>query len=376
MNANGLSNFIIAQASSGLTDFLQQLPVGLILMFCGSGVLLVTITFMIIRARTRRDQPPASASLVADPVPPATASSSAGMDDLPDLDLLVNQPPVPRAPEPAPAPAPAPAPVPTPAAPAPARTTRRDTFSVSLADGGTAQAVEVVTILRDVVDGSLIVQMGDRAFRDLSRDETFRNNFLKVMREFSPVVKNAPRPEPKSTPDAAAPAPPRPQAYEAIPQPEQPEAPEPSDEDSAPHSLRDLLVAEELPSDTPAAPPLAPPPPAPGGIMPGDLPRFSLEDEPQVVKKRAGLLGRQKTEFVPVPELNLAEAIETYLQHKLNHTPQYEGRSIHVHSAPDGGVAIEVDGVFYDSVGDVTDADVRAFLSATIQEWQARNTRT
>ncbi len=234
----------------------------------------------------------------------------------------------------------------------------------------------MVTILRDVVDGSLIVQMGDRAFRDLSRDETFRNNFLKVMREFSPVVKNAPRPEPKSTPDAAAPAPPRPQAYEAIPQPEQPEAPEPSDEDSAPHSLRDLLVAEELPSDTPAAPPLAPPPPAPGGIMPGDLPRFSLEDEPQVVKKRAGLLGRQKTEFVPVPELNLAEAIETYLQHKLNHTPQYEGRSIHVHSAPDGGVAIEVDGVFYDSVGDVTDADVRAFLSATIQEWQARNTRT
>jgi hypothetical protein len=35
-------------------------------------------------------------------------------------------------------------------------------------------------------------------------------------------------------------------------------------------------------------------------------------------------------------------------------------------------VRIQVDDKFYDAVGDVADAEVRAFLSATIQEWQDR----
>jgi hypothetical protein len=73
-----------------------------------------------------------------------------------------------------------------------------------------------------------------------------------------------------------------------------------------------------------------------------------------------------------IPELDIAGAIETYLQHKLAQTPEYAGRKIHVHSAPGGGVRIQVDESFYDAVGDVTDAGVREFLSATIQEWQDR----
>ena len=54
--------------------------------------------------------------------------------------------------------------------------------------------------------------------------------------------------------------------------------------------------------------------------------------------------------------------------------PDYQGRSIHVHPSPDGGVTIEVDGQYFDAVGDVTDDKVRALLSQTIQEWQTRNT--
>jgi hypothetical protein len=200
--------------------------------------------------------------------------------------------------------------------------------------------------------------MGGKTYRDLSHDETFRSGFLKVMRELSPVVTQAPK-APKPEPQ-----------------------PEPVHQESA--SLRDLLTDDE-PLDLEvdalekAPPPLRrpsmPPPPAADGKMPGDLPRFSMDSEPQVVKKRGGLLGRKKTQFVPVPELDLAGAIEAYLQHKLRHTPEYDGRSIHVHPSPDGGVAIEVDGTFYDTVGDVAETDVRGFLSATIQEWQERNSR-
>jgi hypothetical protein len=107
--------------------------------------------------------------------------------------------------------------------------------------------------------------------------------------------------------------------------------------------------------------------------MPGDLPRFTLEEEPQKIKTRGGLLGRTKTEFVPVPELNIAGAIEAYLQHKLQNTPDFVGRSIHVNPTEDGGVAIEVDGTHYEAVSDVTDDTVRNFLSTTIQEWQQRH---
>jgi hypothetical protein len=325
--------FILAQASSGMSDFFRQLPVPLIIMFCGSALLLLVASFVIVRARTQRGEK-------ARPAPPATAKSTVPLDaDLPDLDLLVT----------------APAPKLAPVEAAPARAPRAGTYTVHLNDGDTTQAVEVVTILRDVVDGGLIIQMGGKTYRDLSRDETFRTGFLKVMRELSPVVTQAPR--------ATKPA-----APETPPEPQQP---------APTSSLRDLLTSDEPfeIDDAPAPARTAPPPPTTDGTMPGDLPRYSLDSEPQVIKKRGGLLGRTKTEFVPVPELNLAGAIEAYLQHKLRHTPEYTARSIHVHPSPDGSVAIEVDGTFYDAVGDVAEADVRSFLSTTIQEWQERNAR-
>ena len=68
--------------------------------------------------------------------------------------------------------------------------------------------------------------------------------------------------------------------------------------------------------------------------------------------------------------LDLATAIETYLQHKLKHTPEYAEREIHVRSAPGGGVLIQVDAQFYEAVSDVEDDPIRQFLMATIQEWQ------
>ena len=81
----------------------------------------------------------------------------------------------------------------------------------------------------------------------------------------------------------------------------------------------------------------------------------------------------QKSDLPPVPEINIAGAIETYLQHKKSLTPEYANRSIHIYPAPGGGVSIEVDGKYFEAVSDVTDADVREFLSETISEWQDRH---
>ncbi len=70
-------------------------------------------------------------------------------------------------------------------------------------------------------------------------------------------------------------------------------------------------------------------------------------------------------------ELDLAGQIESYLQQKLLTAPDIASRGLHVHSAPGGGVQIEVDGRYYASVDDVDDAEIKAYLQQTIVEWQS-----
>lgn len=75
---------------------------------------------------------------------------------------------------------------------------------------------------------------------------------------------------------------------------------------------------------------------------------------------------------VPEAGSGIAAQIETYLQAKLLGTPFLIQRNIHVRSGAGGGVLIEVDGLSYEAVGDVTDPEVRQFLQETIQEWESR----
>jgi len=323
---------------SGFDDFIRQVPTGPIVMLCISGILMIVALVAIVRARVQRakksrstlSQPP-----VYIPVPrPATS-------DLPDLDMLI---PASSQPELA----------------APSRPARKGTYNVDLKGGDTAEAVEVMTILRDVVNGDLIVQIGDKAYRHLASDDPVKANFMKIMRELAGVVKTDPLPTSK---------------VEEVKSPKPVETSALSESYDEPPSLRDLIPAspaEEEPQAKPKPAYIPPPPTSPTGEMPGDLPKYKWDEKPAAPKK-GGLFRRGKLELEPVPELNIAGAIEAYLQHKLKYTPGYESRNIHVHPAPDGGVSIEVDGKFYDSVGDVDDADVREFLSTTIQEWQQRN---
>ena len=67
----------------------------------------------------------------------------------------------------------------------------------------------------------------------------------------------------------------------------------------------------------------------------------------------------------------MQEQIEEILQARLPYSP-FAGRAIHIHTSVDGGVAIEVDGKYYDGVGSVPQADVQEFLRSVVQEWESR----
>ncbi|NDJ61993.1 MAG: hypothetical protein GYB67_12755 [Chloroflexi bacterium] len=341
----------------GIADFFQQLPPVLYIMFCGSGLLLIVASTLIINARARRSRlAMAAANGQISPNEGASAPSASvlnfaflrpggrgrsGADDsgddddgeLPDLDALLGDVPAPTettADQAAPQPAPQPA---------------HGAFRVTLASGAEVEAVEVLRILRDVADGSLIIQIGDAVYRNppALADAEFKRRFNSTIRTLFASISSAAGAEssesaPSTTPDAPVDTPPQPS-----------------------------------PSPVPAAPPAPPPPPlsqpaehkpAP---LPGDLPKFSTDNYGTPPQKRGRKLVQE-----PVPEINIAAAIEAYLQHKLSQTPDYAGRSIHVRPASDGSLTIEVDGSFYESVGDVSDAAVRTFLAATIQEWQER----
>jgi hypothetical protein len=350
------------------SDFLQQIPFALIIQICLAGSLLAgaIVYFRYIRKR-RTDQPPAepdnpapveevlpdAEAVEPDSPPEPAALPRIDMGLLPDLDLLVDSPlaDVPPA-------APQTAPPLIPDEP-PKRVSESGTYTLNLHSGQTATAKEVLTILRDADDDRLIVQIGDIAYRTLVDNPDTRKQFTQIMRELSDTV-TKPDARVAASPEVEAPT------SESMPDPIPAEViPEPLSENDVP-DLRDLLL--ETPEPTVES---TPPPITPEGDMPGDLPSFRLEDHPVEVKKR-GLLRRKKVESAPVPELDIAASIEAYLQHKLKHTAEYTGRKIHVHSAPGGGVRIQVDEQYYDAVGDVDDAAIREFMAATIQEWQDR----
>jgi hypothetical protein len=320
-----------------LGGLISQLPVPLIAMVCiGGGLWLAALVFFAFirpnRVKRRKaaeqavEAPPAFVPYTAPAVPAASAA------ELPDLDLLMNA-------EPAPEPVRA-----TQTAPSVQATGARrlSSVDVKLADGNMIHAQETLIVLRDPRDGKLIVQMSDTGHKSL--DGGIRAGFMDLMRELGQMA-TATSPAPAAAPVSAPPLE-SPAAVEFVP-----------------------AVPVQA---APVAPPMvsaAPPSPSGTGAMPGDLPKYSeMKDE---IKSR-GAFRASKSEMPPIPELNIPAAIEAYLQYKKQFSPEYAQRSIHVLPAMGGGVRIEVDGTYYESVGDVADNDIRAFLQATIQEWQKR----
>jgi hypothetical protein len=301
---------------SGFSSFFQQIPAGLILMFCGSGLLLIGVFVYFIVARRR---------VVPSALPVAAfsgASEGAANDaDLPDLDLLVSR-------EPAPADESAPLEPPEPLAPAPTVPAVDGAQAVRLAEGVDVHATEVLTVLRDAADSSLIVQIGDRSYRNPPSlaDADFKRRYNAIIRElFLASFGDSLNVTPESG-----------------------EAPAANTSTATPEELAALGLLEDE-------------------RVPGDLPKYQWDP------LQKPILGRgRKLKFEPVEEISVAEAIEAFLQHKLARAPEFAGRKLHVRSAPGGGLRIEVDGQFFETIDEVSDEAARAFLADAVREWQER----
>lgn len=331
-------------------EFLGQVPTVLFIYICIPvvGLSMAIIWFAWIKPRMKKanEEGEINSQSLADtdastPMPTTTIMDEMDMEDMPDLNMLVN----PSAMKQREAPVLSPTPPPESArAVASAPIQKGTKYQVRLHTGDTIESEEVVSVLRDPRDGRLVVYIENTGYRTLVDTPDVKAHFVQIMKELSDVV---------TQPDNLSPT-------------ETESAPEMDDSSDTVDELRD-----EIYDDTPTMNTAPPPPINADGAMPGDLPSFKMEDyEGEPVKK--GRFGRAQVEYQAAPELDIAGAIEAYLQHKIRHTPEYNGRNIHVHSAPDGGVRIEVDGQFYEAVSDVANPEDRAFLSATIQEWQDR----
>lgn len=310
---------------SGMGDFLQQLPVAFIVIFCGSGLALIGAIVLIANARARKATTSASVSASA---PRTPAPVDYGVSDMPDLDVLLRSD----------------------NAPAPPRNVKQGTYSVSLAGGETIDAAEVLTVMRDLAGGGLIVQVGDktrRVTKDMG-DSEFQQKLSSILKELARASGLASQPAPANTSKVE----PAPQA--AIPAAE-PAAP-------VPETKPEPIAAKKPQAE--ASPRLSTPPSARSAAF--DLPTYSL-DTPTPTTRR----DLKRAIGQPVPELDIAGRIEAFLQHKLATIDLFAGRALHVLPADDG-IRIQVDETFYDAVDEIEDAEVRAFLQTTIQEWQDR----
>jgi hypothetical protein len=343
----------------GFNDFFSQLPPILYIMFCGSGILLLAaVAVSVVQRRAKltkmiaeAKQPPADAA----PVLNATPADL----DLPDLDDLLK--------------------------PAPLYKPRAGTFRLMLAGStGEVEAAEVMSVLRNVEDGGLLIQIGDQVYRHppAAADAEFQRRFSNTVRELAgsaaapdaspapaappaPVLVTPP-PSPTPAPTQAEPLMLEPDIAEIVSAPLEPDIAEIVSAPLEP-DMGDI-VSEPPPA--PTTPGTMPPAKSGSVPLPGDLPKFRMPEKFTPPKNR--LRRPPPPDRTPVPEINLAAAIEEYLQHKLELTNEFAGRSFHIRDAGHGGVRIEVDGRFFEAVGDIDDPQARAFIASAIQEWQDR----
>jgi hypothetical protein len=181
-------------------------------------------------------------------------------------------------------------------------------------DGDT---VEVFRVLRDLADGSLLVEIEGKRYTRLTEitDGQVGRRFVanaRALAHFAMLLKGPPPPAPP------------PQANTPPPAPERPVA-------------------------------AAPPPP------------------PKVGHTATQMAKEVQSDEQPANQINLADQIEELLQYRLTMHPTLALRSIHVRPSFGGGVRIVVDSTSYDSVDKVPEEEVREFIQATISEWNARN---
>jgi hypothetical protein len=198
-----------------------------------------------------------------------------------------------------------------------------------------SDAIEVMRVWRDLNDGSIIVQMGEQRYRAMAeiQNPDLARRFVAVVRELWNMVNSGGA---KAT-GTIQPLPPA----GAVPPP-------------ADNSMVGMKArAAGLLNGAPPAEP-----PAKGNRLSQGI--------------RAVVGGGSSTPASSEPA-GIAGAVEEFLQFKLSTTPQFASRSIHIRPSHDHGIKIEVDGRYFDSIGEVFDADVREYLLSIMKEWEARH---
>ena len=206
-------------------------------------------------------------------------------------------------------------------------------LDVKISSGGDTSAREMISILRDEADGHLIIQIGNTGYRTLVDNAKAKSGFSKIMKELSEAV---------TTPDDNPPVKAKPQV----------QMPPPAQDTRKSHDDDDDDV-----------------------VLPGDIRVPKMDDLPDAYG--TGRFGQVKVKKVSpvdkVEDINIADAIDAYLQYKIGQTPEMQGRGIRIWSAFGGGVRIEVNGKQYEFVDEVEEPDAREFIQQAISEWQDRH---
>lgn len=204
-------------------------------------------------------------------------------------------------------------------------------LDVRISSGGDTSARELISILRDEADGRLIIQIGNTGYRTLADNTKAKTGFSKIMKELSEAVTT-----PDDNPPVKAKSRPSPPPVQATRKSR-------DDEDDV--------------------------------VLPGDIRVPKMDDLPDAFG--VGRFGQMKIKKVKpgekVEDINIAEAIDAYLQYKITQTPAMQNRGIRIWSAFGGGVRIEVGGKGYEFVDEVEDPDARKFIQQAINEWQDRH---
>jgi hypothetical protein len=425
-----ISPLLAVSDSSGVADFIQQIS-GLLILTCAAGVLWVILMAIVLQRgaeRRRRvllgmeplaplhvavyrgvkkwlDPQPAPRSF-AEPAAPAAAPKPRRRETLaapdlamltgdlpqPDLAAMLGDAPLAEAPPARVSPR-ADRPAVVPPREEPVIEAVVDEPPMEIETSGDAAAL--LRVWRDLSDGTLILGIGGRQFRSLVdvRRANQERRFLNVLRDLNAL--------PEATPPDAPAAPPHPADAQSAP----PDAVELLRvwRDLADGTLiveiggqpfraldalrragldrRFLNVLRDLNALPPSAgaAPESPAATTPADPKPADKPILPGPDSAEAVSLSPGAMFRQMRRVAmgqtpaPVerkPEQTIAEQIEEILQARLADLPDYQSRSIHVRPALSGGVRIEVDGHYYDGVGDVEDAAVRDLLIEVVRAWE------
>ena len=87
--------------------------------------------------------------------------------------------------------------------------------------------------------------------------------------------------------------------------------------------------------------------------------------------KQMQVLRERSRQPAPPPPKSIAEQIDEILQEKIAGT-SYRQRGLHVGAGPQGHALFQCDGLSYEAVDDLPDAEARSLIRAAIAEWERR----